>query len=260
MRKVSIFGSLLAVSMLAVGATAAQAVAPTGTFTGSISPTKTGKPLKKLVISGTTDTIPGMLMPPIPKLITMTLPKTTVDKRALRGTDTMSSVKKKGRCSKSRYRLGTMRATAHAVPLIPTVETGGEVCIVKTNSGSVMSLALAARYDPLGIIIGLPVEVKIVGGNLVIETDTSVLFELVGGQSTAISKFAVTTNRNPHRKVGKGKKRKTVYLMMTPAKCKNNMWAASSTTTFFDADPLTLTGTSKCTQTKKKRKKKSKKK
>ena len=260
MRKLSIIGSLLAVSMLAVGVTAAQAVAPTGTFTGSVSPTKTGKPLKKMVLIGTTDTIPGMLMPPVPKSITITLPKVTLDKRAMRGTDTMSSVQKIGRCSKSRYRLGKLAITAHAAPLIPTIQTNGEVCIVKTNSGSVFSIALAIRYDPLGIILALPGEVKLKGGNTTIEVDTSVTFELVAAQSVAVSKFIATTNRNPHRRVGKGKKRKMVYLMMTPAKCKNNMWAASSTTTFFDADPLTLTGTSKCTQTKKKRKKKSKKK
>ncbi len=252
--------------MLTVGVTGARAAATTGTFTLKVSPSKTNVPLKKIILAGTWDTIPGMLMPPVPKLISIKLPNAILDKRALKGTDTLSSVQKIGRCSKSKYRMGRFTATGHAAPLIPTLEVGGDICFVKTVSGSVFSVALAMRYDPLGIIIAIPANIKVKGGSVVIEVDTSTLFELVAGQSASVSKMRATVNRNPKAWVKgrvKGKKKKVnkrIYLLKTPAKCVNKVWSGSQVTTFFDADPLTATTTTKCKQTKKKKKKSKKKK
>ncbi len=256
MKKISILGSLLAVSMLAIGGTAAHAVAPTGTQTVKVSPAVTGKPIKKIFLAGTVDVIPGMAMQPIPKELKITLPKAKIDKRAIKGTDTVKKVEEAGRCTKSKYRLGTLKVVARAVPLlIDTLNTSGEICLVKTNSGSVFSVVLAVVYDPLGIRLAVPAEVKLVSGAPTIIVDSSILFQLVAGQSVAIQSLSANINRNPKRKIGKGKKRRTVYLMNTPSKCKNKVWKASQVTTFFDADPLVTETTAKCKQAKKKKKK-----
>ncbi len=240
--------------MLAFGATAAHAVAPGGTQTVKVTPAVTNKPLKKIFLAGTVDVIPGMAMQPIPKLLTITLPKAKLDKRAITSTDDVKKVEDAGRCTKSKYRLGTLKVVARGLPLIDTLNTSGEVCIVKTNSGSVFSVVLAVVYDPLGVRLAVPAEIKLVSGAPTIVVDSSILHELVAGQSFAIQSLSSNVTRNPKRKIGKGKKRRTIYLMTTPSKCKNNVWNASLTTTFFDADPLVAETTAKCKQAKKKKK------
>ncbi len=241
--------------MLAIGATAAHAVAPTGTQSVKVSPTTTSKPLKKIFLEGTFDVIPGMAMQPIPKLLTITLPKAKLDKRAIKGTDDVKKVEAAGKCTKSKYRLGTLKVVARAVPLIDTLNTSGEVCLVKTNSGSVFSVVLAVVYDPLGIRLAVPAEIKLVSGAPTIVVDSSILNNLVAGQSVAIQSLSANVNKNPKRKIGKGKKRRTVYLMTTPSKCKKKVWKASQIVTFFDADPFVSETTTKCKQAKKKKKK-----
>ena len=223
------------------GTTVAQAVPTTGTFTTKIKPNKTSKPIQKLTLSGTWDAIPGpgidgvYRSSPIPKLIQVTLPKAGIDRRALKGTDRLSKIENNGRCSSSRYKIGKIVVVAHAAPLVPTLNTRGDICIIKRKKGSALSIVLAIRYPPLGIILAIPVEVKQTRTNTNLVVDTGVLFGLVAGQSVSVESMTATINRNPHRKIGK-KKNKKVYLLNTPKSCSKKRWIAFQTTT-FQVDP-----------------------
>ena len=246
--------------MLAAGGTA-QAVAPTGTFGFKVSPTKASKSssdlrgLEKLTLSGTIDPLPGAIQPPVTDTLTIEFKdQFVVNRKAVKGTAKKTDVERVGDCS-SKYRLATGNVTAHANPLIPTIVTDLNVCIVKRKPGDTLTLALGAKYAPLGIVLVVDGHIKVKKKKPQLIIDAKL--PSIAGITPVISKISARTkDLSRHVKVkvkGKKKKvRKKIHLLSNPVKCPKRgehkkTWRATQVTTFQGGvEQLAASATTKC--------------
>ena len=263
MRKFSMFWSLLAVSMLTVGVSSAYAV--DGTFEASVSPNRAStskkdlKPMAKLNLKGTIGNGPDGSPPITQELRIQFNDKAIIDKRALKGTAKFSQVENTGNCS-SKHRLGSGKAVATVLPLIPTLNAKVNICLVERSPGAILTAAIASKVDALGIVIALKADVKAIGGKPVIIMDANL--PAVVGITPRIQSLDVKLNRlKRQRRTVKGKKR---YLLNNPLKCptkgeKKGLWSALQTLTFKDGTPpLVVSSEFKCKKAKKAKKAKRK--
>ena len=256
MRKLSILGSLLVVSMLTVGVSSASALE--NTFTFKLSPNRASKsnkdlsPIKKLTLANTFANGPDG-SPPITNLVNIQFDsKAIIDLRALKGTAKFSQVENTGNCS-SKYRIGSGKAVATVLPLIPVLNAKVNLCVVEKSPGSIFTVAVATKVDALGIVIALKAEIKAVAGMPLIVLDANL--PVVVGITPRIQSLDVKVNRVKKRRV-KGKRR---YLLSLGIKC-NKVWSATQTITFKDGTPdLVQKSEQKCKKAKKSKKKSKKK-
>ena len=242
--------------MLTVGVSSAYAAE--NTFTFKVSPNRASKsnkdltPIKKLTLGNTFANGPDG-SPPITNMTNIQFDtKAIIDMRALKGTAKFAQVENTGNCS-SKYRIGSGKAVATVLPLIPVLNAKVNICVVEKSPGAIFTAAVSAKVDALGIVIALKADIKAVDGNPLIALDTNL--PVVVGITPRIQTFDVKINRPKKRRV-KGKRR---WMLNNAIRCSKT-WSATQTITFKDGTAdLVQKAEQKCKKAKKSKKKKKKK-